>query len=282
MKKKSTNRKDGLWTASYGEIGATLKVLHDNGVTLEHLARIRSEPKYAKRITRDITRGGRNGSIHHKHARAIMDINIFGIEDWTALLFKADISQKQFRRVPDFPWSKDILTSICPLCANIVKDCHFAFLGLDRINGDPITILKLKKLYPADAQPRFVSYSPNSWYFKEKFATKTTMDFRWYLLHTNAVIGSHDKPYDEQKVMLPAEYEVPSVVTETAKDLFVFRKTKVYRNPSEYARCADLGQYGDRVVVRYYDTYGLDFSNAFLDCHRRSNVKIAASRKPGV
>src|SRR3989338_3116439 len=75
MKKKSTNQNSGLWTASYGEIGATLKALQDHGVTLKHLARLRAEPEYAKRVAKYIVRDDINGSISHEFARAIMGNN---------------------------------------------------------------------------------------------------------------------------------------------------------------------------------------------------------------
>ncbi|HBV32905.1 TPA: hypothetical protein DEB72_00005, partial [Patescibacteria group bacterium] len=64
---KSTNP-SGLWTAGYGEVGATLKSLEDNGVTIEHLARLRSDETYAKRVAEFMLRGGIEGSIHHKLA----------------------------------------------------------------------------------------------------------------------------------------------------------------------------------------------------------------------
>jgi hypothetical protein len=46
---KSTTQ-SGLWNITFGELGATLKALQDHGVTLEHLARLRAEPDYAKRV----------------------------------------------------------------------------------------------------------------------------------------------------------------------------------------------------------------------------------------
>lgn len=42
--------KSGLWNAGFGEIGATLKSLEDAGVTIDHLAMIRSDEELAKKI----------------------------------------------------------------------------------------------------------------------------------------------------------------------------------------------------------------------------------------
>jgi len=268
---------DGLWTATFGEVGATLKSLQDHGVTLEHLSRLRAEPEYAKRVAEFILRGGVDGSVHHKLARTLMGKNFFGIEDW-ATLYGANFSQKQLRQVAEFPWDEDILASTCPLCGKTVKDCHFAFLGLDRLNGKPLTILKLQELHPNTAQPRFYSYTPDVWYSKEKFATETTCDLRWYLLHTNIVSKSEDKTFDEQKTMLPAKYEVPSAIAEVSKDLLVFKKTGVYANPSRYGRCTDVTSGGFRVYVGPFDADGLIIHSSWVDS-RGCYVGVSASRK---
>lgn len=270
---KSTTQ-SGLWKVEFGELGATLKVLQDHGVTPDHLARLRAEPDYAKRVAEFMLRGGLDASIHQKLARAVMGKNFFGVEDWSAL-YGVNFSQKQLRQVAEFPWGEDILNSTCPLCGKVVKDCHFAFVGLDRINGKPLTILKLQELHPATGQPKFYSYAPSAWYSEQKFAK---MSFRWYLLHQNIVPKSEDKTYDGQKAMLTADYEVPSAVTEATKDLLVFRKTGNFVNQSRYARCECVASGGRRVRVGYFDERGLDVYY-YWDVDRCYDLGLAASRK---
>lgn len=273
---KSTTQ-SGLWKVEFGELGATLKVLQDHGVTPDHLARLRAEPDYAKRVAEFMLRGGLDASIHQKLARAVMGKNFFGVEDWSAL-YGVNFSQKQLRQVAEFPWGEDILNSTCPLCGKVVKDCHFAFVGLDRLNGKPLTILKLQELHPATGQPKFYSYAPSAWYSEQNFAKETTMDFRWYLLHQNIVPKSEDKTYGEQVRMLTADYEVPSAITEVTKDLLVFRKTGNFVNPSRYARCESVASVGRRVGVGIFGGNGLDVSYCWDD-RRYSCVGVAASRK---
>ncbi|QQG45422.1 MAG: hypothetical protein HYW89_00595 [Candidatus Sungiibacteriota bacterium] len=273
---KSTTQ-SGLWKVEFGELGATLKVLQDHGVTPDHLARLRAEPDYAKRVAEFMLRGGLDASIHQKLARAVMGKNFFGVEDWSAL-YGVNFSQKQLRQVAEFPWGEDILNSTCPLCDKVVKDCHFAFVGLDRINGKPLTILKLQELHPATGQPKFGSYAPSAWYSEQKFARETTMSFRWYLLHQNIVQKSEDKTYDEQVRMLTADYEVPSAMTEATKDLLVFRKTGNFVNLSRYARCECVTSGGRRVYVGYFDECGLNVYY-YWDDRRHYYIGLAASRK---
>lgn len=273
---KSTTQ-SGLWKVEFGELGATLKVLQDHGVTSGHLARLRAEPNYAKRVAEFMLRGGLDTSIHQRLARAVMGKNFFGIDDWSAF-YGLNFSQKQLRQVAEFPWDEDILNSTCPLCGKVVKDCHFAFIGLDRLNGKSLTILKLQELHPVTGQPKFYSYAPIVWYSEQKFAKETTMDFRWYLLHQNIVPNSGDKTYDDQKAVLTADYEVPSAITEVTKDLLVFRKTGKFVNPSRCARCECVTSNGGRVHVGGFCGDGL-FVGDHWDDHRYCGFGVAASRK---
>jgi len=74
---------NGLWNVTFGEIGATLKALQDHGVKREHLARLRADSDYAKRVAEFMLRGGLDGSVYQRHARAIMGKNFFGAEEST-------------------------------------------------------------------------------------------------------------------------------------------------------------------------------------------------------
>ncbi len=273
---KSTT-KSGLWTASYGEIGATLKVLQDHGVTVEHLARLRGEPDYAKRVAEFILGGGLKGSVHQQLAQAIMGKNFFGVEEWSTL-YGVTFTKKQLRAVAEFPWSEDILNSPCPFIrGKSIRETHFAFLGLNNIKGKPLPILKWQELHPQSGQPRFWSYAPDNWYAKEKFANEPTCGFRWYLMLIEIVPNSTDKTYQEQVAMLTADYEVPLAIEEVTKDLLYYRKNGIYLNPQRYGRCQDVSSDGCRVHVGYFDSGGLDVSFCWDDLRYR--IGVAASRK---
>jgi len=283
MTMKSTTQPSGLWNITFGELGATLKALQDHGVTREHLARLRAEPDYARRVAKFMLRGGLDASIHQKLAREIMGKNIWLPEDWVSF-YGWRPSQEQLLEAAEFPWGEDTLNFTCPLCGKVVKDCHFTFLGLDRINGEPLTILKWQELYPATGQPKFALYAPSAWYSKQKFAKETTMDFRWYLLHQSIVPRSEGKTHNEQKAMLPPEYEMPSAIVEATKDILVFRKMGVRLNPSTWAACTDRAAdtktkiNAGYVSCGYFDEDGLDL-RCEPDNRHNYSVGLAASRK---
>lgn len=274
---KDTNLK-GLWTMTFGEIGASLKVLQDHGITPEHWARLRAEPSYAKRVAEFMLRGGIEGSIHQKLARATLGENFFGIEEWSSL-YGINFTKKQLREIADFPWSEDILNAPCPFVkGKKVKETHFAFLGLDSFKGKPLTILTWQELHPASKQPKFYSYAPDCWYAREGFATGKISDFRWYLMLKEIVPGSTEKIYQEQIKMLPDEYEVPFAIEEVTKEILYFKKNGAYLNPNRYAHCQDLYSPGHRVHVGHFDQDGLAV-DYYWDDRRHSDIGLASSRK---
>jgi hypothetical protein len=78
--------------------------------------------------------------------------------------------------------------------------------------------------------------------------------------------------------MLPKEYEVPSAVVETAKDLLIFKKTGNYVNPQRYARTSDLDSDGNRVYVGFCDAKGVVVNDYWCD-YRDDVVGVGACRK---
>lgn len=197
----------------------------------------------------------------------------FGVADWQAL-YRIALAPKQMRAVAEFPWSDAVLNAPCPFHpGKMVRETHFAFVGLDHI-----TIAELQKLNPGSGQPRFYSYLPDAWYSREKFATEVTLNLRWYLLLRDIVPGSENRTFDKQLACLPREYEVPSAVAETAKDFLVYKKTGVYVNPNRYARTADLGSGGGRVDVGHCGADGVRVDSDW-GVDRDDVLGVAASRK---
>jgi len=276
--RSTSQQQDGLWTVQFGELGATLKALQDNGVTVEHLARLRAEPDYAKRVAEFMLQGGLVGSVHQKLARAILGKNFFGVKEWSSL-YGVNFSNKQLREVAEFPWSEDILNAPCPFHkGKSVKETHFAFLGLDTFKGKPLTILKWQELHPASGQPKFYSYAPDSWYNKEKFSNEPTCGFRWYLMPLEILPKSTHKTYAEQIAMLSADYEVPLAIEEVTKVILYYRKNGAYLNPTRYGRCQDVTSGGHRVDVGHFGSGGLPV-NCYWDGGRDYRIGLAASRK---
>lgn len=213
-----------------------------------------------------------------KIARAILGKNFFGIEEWK-FFYGMELSNKQLRKLPEFPWSKKILYAPCPFHKDkTVKETHFAFLGIDFFKSKPLTILKWHEIHPPGSQPRFIYYSPIlCWYNEEKFSKEYTCRLRWYLMPLEILPNSTEKSYQEQLTMLPPEYEVPLAIEEVTKLFLYYRKNHIYLNPTKAGRCQDITSDNQRVFVGLFDSSGLKIGRYWdgVDYY----FGLAASRK---
>lgn len=197
-------------------------------------------------------------TISQEIARIIMGKNFWGVEDW-ATFFGVNFTKEQLRKIEKFPYGEDILNSPCPFRdGKSVKDTHFAFLGLDRIQDDPLSIVKWQEICPVSSQLRFYHYVPDAWYSKEKFANEPTCSFRWYLMPLEIIPNSTDKTFEQQKAMLPADYGVPLAIEEVTKHTLYYKKNGIYLNQTKYGRCQDISSDGSRVYVGCSASDGLD------------------------
>ncbi|MBI2035650.1 MAG: hypothetical protein HYT12_03125 [Candidatus Liptonbacteria bacterium] len=211
----------------------------------------------------------------------VLGRNIFTDADWMSY-YDAKFVKKQIREAGKFPWGEDVLTSVCLLCGKVVKDCHFGFYGIDCINGDPLTVAKWMELHPATGQPKFY-FNTSPWHVGQPHTDVVTMRRHWYLVHKEIVPGSTDKTPEEQVAMLPPEYEVPTTIVETTKDILVFKKTGERPNGSRWAACTERTVNTDKVSAGFvscvgtFDGRGLRVLN--WDGRRYYSVGLGASRK---
>lgn len=260
----------------HSEMNATIEVFDHLGVTREHFTRMRTDKFYAKRIASYMLRGGIDGSIHQKLARALLGQNFFGVEEWSAL-HGIIFTKKQFREVAEFPWGEDVLNSPCPWNnGKLIRETHTAFLGLEKLKGEPLTILKWHDIYPATGQPKFY-FNENSGYKENDFTKNITCQFRWYLMLKEIVPNSTDKKPADQPGMLPKEYEIPTAISEVTKDLLYFRKNNVRLNPIKWARTEEMTSHDYFSCVGYFNERGL-YVNYWIG-NPHSGVGVGASRK---
>ena len=178
---------------------------------------------FTDRIAKFITNGAYEESRSQRLTREVLGNNFFGVKEW-ASRYDAYLTTKQLFDTAHFPWNKDVLNAHCPFVkGKSVKETHFAFLGLASWNGQPMNILRLKELHPYNKQPCLSNNQLEAWRSHEASFRSTTLELRWYLLLKDIVPDSERKTFDEQKAMLPEEYEVPSAVEEVTKDLLVFK-----------------------------------------------------------
>ena len=282
-----TQAKSGLWTMTKGEFEESVASLEkavakEGGNPRDLFDLFRTDNEYTRRIAQAMLRKGLVGSIESRMARMVLGRNIFDVADWMSY-YDAKFTKKQIRDAGKFPWGEDVLNSPCPFNkGKLVKDTHFAFLGLTAINGSPLTVAKWLQLHPATGQPKFY-FNSNPWHEGQPHTDVATMQLRWYLMLKDIVPGSTDKTPEEQVAILPAEYEVPTTIAETTKDILVFRKTDVRPNGSRWAACTertvktDKADAGGVSGVGRFCGHGLSVD--YWSGVRSVDVGVGASRK---
>ncbi len=260
----------------YSEMNATIEVFDRLGVTREHFARLRTDVSYAERISSYMLCGGIDGSVHQKLARALMDHqNFFGIEEWSTF-HGISFTKKQLREVAEFPWGEDVLNAPCPWnTGKLIRETHTAFLGLSKFKGEPLTILKWHDICTATGQPKF-DFNQNPWYKENVFAKDATCQFRWHLMLREIMPNSTKKKVADQPGMLPAEYEIPTAISEVTKNLLYYRKNNVWLNPARWARTAEMASRGRFSCVGSFER---ELSVSYWIGDPRYFVGVGASRK---
>ena len=274
------NSKEGtVWSVPTGITNAVVTKIwnrlgsHGEGV----ITQLHEDDIFHERLAEFLLRRGIEGSVHHKLARVVMgNKNFWGMEEW-ASIYGENFTEEQLSEVADFPWSEDILNAPCRFNeGKFVKDTHSAFLGIERINREPLTILKWHELHPDTDKPRF-SYAKKPWYGKQRFATEVTCGLRWYLMLLEIAPDFTDKTYEEQVAMLPQDYEVPLAIEEVTKNILYYRKNGIYLNVLQWGRCQDITLYDNRVTIGYAEE-GINV-NQYWDNQCLSIEGVAVSRK---
>ena len=263
----------------------TLKVLNDHGVTLDHLDLLRvnnGNNSYARRVALAFVQNGVDSSTDTRIARLLLGKSFVDVCDWVTL-YSAHFTAKEKKAALKFPWDEDVLQSPDPWePKKMIKDTHIAFLGIEKIGNDPLTVAKWIELHLSTGQPKFY-HSNNPWHVGQPHTDVATLLPRWYLLRTEIIPGSTKQSPDEMDKMLPSEYEVPSTIAEVTKDILAFRKTGVRPNPSRWASCSETTIKTEKCSGGYPSVVG-DFDEDGLSVSgwggtRSDDVGCGAARK---
>lgn len=288
----STRQTGGLWTMTKGEFEESVAALERairrwGGDPKQIFDLMRVNNIFLDRLAKVAVSGGVH-FIDLRLARFVLGRNIFDWADW-AYHYRPRLTEKYIRKAEKFPWNEDVLNSPCPFVkGKLLKDTHFAFLGISRIDDAPLTVAKWLKLCPVTGQPRF-RFSSDPWHVGQPHTDEATLTLRWYLLLKNIVPNSTDKTPEEQVAMLPEMYEIPTTIAETAKDILVCEKTGERPNGLRLAACTERTVKTDKIFaddvgrvscVGDFDMDGLSVSSwgGLRDC----TVGVGASRKPPI
>lgn len=290
QKETGMNKTGTVWGMSAGEKNeAEIKLYSELGRHGERvMERVSNDTKFRRQWVQFAISDGVQLSTDQRTAQLLMcEQNFFGVPQWLThyARFGVQFTRQQLRLVARFPWSGEVLNEPCPFNeGKLVRDTHFAFLGFDRVNSQPLSINRWQEWQPISGQPRFYSYEDNCWYGNngknpnQPFARETTCELRWYLLLKEIVPGSLRKPYSQQLTMLPSAYEPPTAIEEVTKHmLFGLLNPGCYLNKNVWARCLDLSFSNSRLSVGLSFPVGVDVADWHVVA--KPDVGLGASRK---
>ncbi len=204
-----------------------------------------------------------------QRAREIMGDNFLGV-DAIQKAFGVRLTEQERPDIQRVPFSEKTLREC--------KDSHILFLGIARDpSRQPLTIQRLREMFPAGGQPRFRSY-PKPGEIRDAYATKDTPDLRWYLIARNLRQDSRSKPYWQQEQFLePNEYRERAVVY--VYMMFLVHKARGERLfPDDLVWCKSTGSDGAPVAAGYFRSEGLYVSDWWL--RPDEHFGMAPARKP--
>jgi len=167
-----------------------------------------------------------------KNALARLGPNFFGVDEWYKY-FNIIFSPKQLEKIAEFPWDQKVLDSKCPICGERVKDCHFAFMGLD------IDYLKFNQMIKIAGGERRIpvgmEYAGNA-----DARDLEKLRLQWYLLHIETTQNKDKWYYGKQIRNVDIRYEGSSILETKLKNSLHFIKAKSVSYNNSYGMARDI------------------------------------------
>lgn len=267
--KRSKER--GLWTASFGQVGATLKVLEAFNITHDELKLLRNNRDFATHLTafwKAEAMGGEpyNDTEAQSHARTIMGRNFLGLED-VRRYYRVRYTDDQLAPLSTVPFTDETLRQC--------RDTHVL------VPGYP---LSLNEMYDIQWGPFFYgALGDPSWamsFKKEAFATDQKVEARWYLLRKEPVPGSVDKTPQDQLALLTEKEEVPFVCEFAYMVVLYFLVKRERLLQKIRVRCRDRNSENHTVNMGHFDKSGFEVIDYWSSEDADDEIGLAASWKP--
>jgi len=260
----------GLWSDSFGAVGATLKALQDAGITPEHLAALRSDRGLANAVARLIKQKTVSPSFAEKQLGFLEPGRFFGPTDWVKI-FGIEISE--FVASPGLLSRfnlREVLDGPCPfVVGKTVKETHYFFYLPPNFDGKPLTLKTWQRIFPETGEFCFSAYMDSGAWFRDyDFAKEGLARWSWYLMFEGVVPGSGSKTWEEQLAFKPQGYEIPSLVECVPLYLLTACKNGSLRRPFGYGRTDDFTDF-TRVEV--------GFSTKNLDVNQSPPIQVSPS-----
>lgn len=239
-----------------------------------------------------------------EEAQKILGKNFFDLSDWIKYVFlpfglPVCLPSKELFfewSTRGFPWGEDILNSPCPFnSGRRVWETHFAFLGIEQCLPDTsLTAIKWNELFQEKFQRELISFELGRFdhkaHLQEPSTSQVACKFRWYMMPLVTDELKLKGTYEQQRALLPKEYEVPTVIEEISRSLLYFLKYKTFpvRQDDFLNRCAETYASNDKICR--FCVSGIDYYKPHIEIKALGDtlegsalignyIRLAASRK---
>lgn len=222
------------------------------------------------------------------------ELLVFGAEDWKRYL-GIELTAEQLKNLPRFPWDAGVLKSPCPFNpGKLIKETHFAFLGLNEINGKRTSIDQLKKMSLLKGKLSLRT----SYYQDYIIPNRRALQFKWYLMLRKLELLQEARTFTVAKKAIPEEYEAATTVEAVFKNVLLYYKglavdgfIEINNSVLVNDRVQDVGSLivkmssGNKITVNQLKYRFKEKRNSYGDFVRRireeksTNLPIAVSRK---
>lgn len=165
---------------------------------------------------------------------------------------------------------------------NIGKD-YILILGLSKDkNGKKLTLNNMKDYFVMDSSIKEPSFYNQDWYLKEDFASKKTLENRWYLIKKKVIDKTRGKRPDEIEKALDTTQKFPLAIL-TAYTFFAnyFLNNGEILWKNDFIWCSDQDHNGDIIYTgRYEDPIGINKKG--FNIHRHLAIRPVYGLAPEI
>lgn len=197
-------------------------------------------------------------------AKKIMGKNFIGPDELVTIGEQMHITLPT--AIPKIPYDAKMLKKLAKeylLVLGVAKDSK----------GEPLTLNNMRAFFgldPVQGEPCFYN---QDWYLKEKFAAKTTLKNKWYLIRKNVIKETRGvRPDILEGKLKKGEHFPLAVLTAFTFVVYYFLNdgAKLWNN--DFIWCSDKDKNGDRIYTgRYTDPKKIN-KNGF-NIHRHLSIR---------
>lgn len=170
------------------------------------------------------------------------------------------------KKIPNIPYDEKTLKTIA-------KD-YILILGVACMtDGSSITLNSLRELFGIDSAKKEPCFYNQDWYVKERFASKTTLKNKWYVIRKSVVRDTRGMAPDTLEKKFNKSEQFPSAIL-TAYTFFAYyyahAGAMLWKN--DFIWCSDKDNNGDRIYTGRYVDPKMISKNGF-NVHRHLSIR---------